>query len=228
MNVRTFRCLWSAVAAIGLAAPGASGQSLADYDYENLTFRGVGFDVGHLLIPTRIVPVMTYGVRLDMGYLGPGVRIVGSGTYWSSHFKNEEIAAFDRQLARIIEERTGEEAPDGLSLGSIWRSDVNLTVDAQVVWRIPYGILTHAGVGVGTHILNGGGAGIDGTFVEDLVDSFATGVNVHAGWEYPVLDRFRFFGQARYDVLGDLRYGSVRFGGQLMIKPPVAGEERGR
>ena len=69
-------------------------------------------------------------------------------------------------------------------------SDVVMSLDAQVVWRVPYGLLTYAGVGASAHVLNGGGPAVDGTFVEDLLDSVTAGFNLHGGLEYP-MDRFR-------------------------------------
>jgi hypothetical protein len=52
------------------------------------------------------------------------------------------------------------------------------------------------------------------------------GFNAHAGVEYPLARRFRVYGQARYEVMGDLRYTQVRLGGQIMIGASAPGEER--
>jgi opacity protein-like surface antigen len=89
-------------------------------------------------------------------------------------------------------------------------------------------VLTFAGAGASAHLLNGDGAAINGTFVEDLLDSVTAGFNLHAGLEYPVTDRFRVYGQGRYEVLGDLQYVQVRTGLQFMIGGPAPGEERAR
>jgi len=103
---------------------------------------------------------------------------------------------------------------------------VALAVDAQLVWRVPYGVLTFAGVGAAAHMLDGSGTAVNGTFVEDLLDSVTAGFNVHAGVEYPVARRFRLYGQGRYEVMGDLRYTQLRLGGQIMIGASAPGEER--
>ncbi|HKJ01662.1 MAG TPA: hypothetical protein VJ997_04385, partial [Longimicrobiales bacterium] len=58
-----------------LATSALSGQDLADFDYENLSFRGFGAEWGYIW-PDRVEPTQSYGVRMDLGYLGPGLSIV--------------------------------------------------------------------------------------------------------------------------------------------------------
>lgn len=222
---------WGAVVAVAslqatAAAPSLSAQDLADFDYENLSLRGVAPEWGYLW-PTRVEATQSWGVRLDLGYLGPGLRIVPTVGYWTSTFKAAEVAELEDRVASLITDQVGGMTPT-VDLGVIDWSDVNITVDAQVVWRVPYGVLTFVGVGAGAHMLNGSGPAIDGTFVEDLLDSITAGFNVHAGLEYPVVRSFRLYGQGRYEAMGDLQYAQVRFGGQLMFGSPAPGEERSR
>ena len=213
-------------AAMMLSASAALAQDLADFDYENLSFRGFGPEWGYIW-PDRVEPTQSLGVRMDLGYLGPGLRIVPSVHYWTSTFKASEVRELEDRVESLIVQQTDVPAPQ-VDLGVIDWSDLHLAVDAQVVWRVPYGILTFAGLGVGAHMLNGAGPAIDGTFIEDLLDSVSAGFNVHGGLEVPVVERFRLNGQARYEILGDLRYAQVRFGGQFMIGASAPGEERSR
>lgn len=218
--------MWGVVAALAVTAPAASAQDLADFDYENLSFRGFAPEWGYLW-PTRVEATQSWGVRLDLGYLGPGLRIVPSVNYWKSTLKASEVRELEDRVASLITAQTDGPAPS-VNLGVIDWSDVALAVDAQVVWRVPYGILTFLGLGAGTHMLNGSGPAIDGTFVEDLLDSVTAGFNLHAGLEYPLVDRFRLYGQGRYEVMGDLQYAQIRLGGQFMFGSLVPGEERNR
>ena len=213
-------------AALAWGAPKASAQDLADFDYENLSFRGFGAEWGYIW-PTRVEPTQSVGIRMDLGYLGPGLRIVPSVSYWTSTFKASEVRELEDRVASLVQAQTDGPAPD-VDLGVIDWSDVAMAVDAQVVWRVPYGILTFAGLGADAHLLNGAGPAIDGTFIEDLLDSVSAGFNVHTGLEVSLAKRFRLNGQARYEVLGDLRYSQIRFGGQFMIGAPAPGEERRR
>ena len=84
-----------AVLALGLGLILAVGEvgaqtSLADYDYENLSFRGFSFEGGYIW-PTRVKHTYTMGARVVLGYLGPGIRLVPGVAYWSSTMKNSEV-----------------------------------------------------------------------------------------------------------------------------------------
>lgn len=230
MSVRTRgggrgRVTW-AIAALLLAPAGLAGQELADFDYENLSFRGFGAEWGYQWA-SRVEPAQTLGLRMDLGYLGPGLRIVPSIGYWKSAFKVGEIRELEDRVASLIIRQTDEPAPE-VDLGQIDWSDVVLNVDAQVVWRVPQGFLTHVGTGAAVHLMNGDGGAINGTFVEDLLDSVTAGFNLHTGVEYLLSRSVRLYGQGRLDVLGDLRYYGFRLGGQIMLVPPAPGEERAR
>jgi hypothetical protein len=209
--------------ALALSVQASAAQSLADYDYTNLKFRGLGVEWGDLW-PTRVDATQSIGVRADLGYLGPGVRIVPSITYWSSHLKQGEVTKLANRMADFMVTQ-GQLRPT-LDLGQIKWSDVQFTVDAQGVWRVPFGILSYVGAGVSIHVLRGSGAAIDGTFVQDLLDEVTAGLDAHGGLEYPVADRVRVFGQARYEILSHLRYAQIRLGAQVMFGQPAPGEER--
>lgn len=214
--------------ALGTLAGGTHAQSLADYDYENLGFRGVAAEVGYLF-PTRVESTSSFGIRVDLGYLGPGLRILPGITYWSSEFKRSEVAEFERKLDALIERQTEPgETPVTVDLGGIDWSDLVLTLDGQVVWEGPLGTLPYLGAGASIHLLNGEGDAVSGTFVEDLLDAVRAGINLQAGIELPLADRFRIYAGSRYEVLGDLQYLEVRVGGQFMIAQPPPAEERGR
>lgn len=214
----------AAMLGVGAGPNVAKGQELADFDYENLSLRGFGFEWGYLY-PSRVDPTESYGLRIDLGYLGPGLRIVPSVTYWKAPFQAAEIEELEDRVAGLVQAQSGGPAPT-VDLGTIEWSDVAVGVDAQVMWSIPFNFLSFAGLGVAAHVMNGSGAAIDGTFVEDLLDSVTAGFNLHAGLEYPVSDRFRLNGQGRYEVLGDLQYFHIRFGAQIMIGANAPGEVR--
>jgi len=216
----------SGILALALGAvwmPGnASGQSLADFDYEYLSFRGFSLEWGYIW-PTRVDPTYTVGGRVDLGYLGPGLRIVPGVTYWSSSMKGEEVRKLERKIEDLIDPSGGSGPVD---LGEIDWSDFVISLDGHFVWSVPLNLLSYVGGGIGLHIMNGEGSAISGTFVEDLLDSFSAGINVHAGLEYPLGDRARIYGLGRYEILGDLRYTELRMGAQLMVGPSAPGEGR--
>jgi hypothetical protein len=216
-----------ALAALGAAAGTAAplvGQDLADFDYENLAFRGLAAEVGYVW-PSRVDATPSLGVRMDLGYLGPSLRVVPGISYWSSRMSRSEV----RELEERVEELVDREAPLGtppssVDLGEIEWADLVLSFDAHVVWRVPVGFLAYAGAGAAAHIMNGGGEAIADTFIEDLLDTVTAGGNLHVGVEYPFSERFRIYGVTRYEVAEPLQYFELRLGGQLMIGGPAPNE----
>lgn len=213
-----------AVVALAVAAGAlpttAAAQELADFDYENLAFRGFGVDWGYIF-PSQVEPTQAFGIRVDLGYLGPGLRIMPYASYWSSRLQDEEVAALEGSLERLIQRESGSTA--SVNLGTIDRSDLALGLDGHVVWSVPYGLLTYAGAGAAAHFLNGGGEAIDDTFVEDLLDTVTAGFNLHVGVEYP-RERLRVYGGARYELLDDLQYFGLELGLQIMTGSSAPGE----
>jgi hypothetical protein len=137
------------------------------------------------------------------------------------------VAALEAKVDELILDQV-EPGPGwtGTDLGGIDWSDLVLSLDAHLVWAIPFDLLSFAGAGISAHIMNGEGTVISGTFVEDLLDTVSPGFNLHAGLEYPLSNRLRMYGEGRYEILEDLRYPELRFGGQIMVGPSVPGETR--
>src|SRR4051794_7014516 len=106
------------------AARSADAQTLADYDYENLAFRGVGLDYGYIW-PTRVAATPTYTLRMDLGFLGPGVRVVPSISYWSSHFRGAELSRMASRMNRLPKLRDSNVTISAADLGTIKWSDLS-------------------------------------------------------------------------------------------------------
>lgn len=206
-----------------VAAP-ASGQDVADIDYEYLSFRGIGPEFGHIW-PDRVEPTQTYGFRVDMGYAGAGLRVTPSLTYWRSRLEQAEVDEFADRVSDLVVARTGGARPN-LDLGTIDYQDIAIGLDAHVVWEVPFDLLTFGGLGVTAHIIDGDGAVIQGTFVENLLDTVEPGFNLHFGAEYPVTNGMRLYTVGRYEVMPDLRYFQLRAGWQVMFGPNAPGEGR--
>lgn len=200
-----------------LAAPAAlRAQGLADYDYENLSFRGASLDYGYIW-PSKVQPTSRYGVRFDLGFLGPGVRITPSLSYWNSKMKEGELNRLAGRLGQLPPFVEQGVTIEGKDLGAIdWR-DLALQLDGQYAWETPVGVMPYLGLGVGAHFLNGRGELIKGTFIEDLLDTVTAGLTGLAGVEYEPLPRFRVYAEASYTLMSYLRYPSLKIGGALMV-----------
>ncbi|MGQ0816138.1 MAG: hypothetical protein ACT4O1_17045 [Gemmatimonadota bacterium] len=198
------------------AVPRVTAQTLADYDYENLAFRGVGFDYGYIW-PTKVEATATYSVRLDLGFLGPGIRITPTLSYWSSQFRATEVDRLASQINRLPALQSRNVTVTADDLGTIKWSDLSVGVDAHLLWTTALGLYTFVGAGAAMHALNGQGTFVENTFVEDLLDSTSAGFAVMGGAELQALPRLRLYGEARYTVTSDIRYPGLRLGGAFML-----------
>ena len=226
MNVlnapQRLRLLGVALVAALLASPSpVRAQGLANYDYEDLSLRGLMLDVGYMSA-SKVDDTQTFGARLDLGFLGPGVRVTAGLNHWSSELSDRQIGELETQLEALILQQTGEASE--VFLGTIDWADLALNGDVHFLWRVPLGLLTYAGLGASAHVLRGSGAAIQDTFVDDLLDSVRAGLNAHAGLEVPLHPRFRLVGETRYELLDDLSYLQFKVGGQFMFAPPAPGE----
>ena len=213
------------VVATSVAPCEAPAQDLADYDYENLSFRGISFDLGYLYAD-NVEDTRTVGVRFDLGFLGPGFRIMPGLTYWESTLADPEVDQFETRLGTLTEAQGGTVPLGGFDLGVIDRRDVVLGLDGHYLWAMPLNLFFSTGVGLSAHFLDGSGPTIDGTFVEDLLDSVSAGFNLHAALEYPIAERIRIHGGSKLEILGDLNYVEFRGGLTFIWGGLVEGEER--
>ena len=231
MRMTKFRCWgWTAALTATLVATvagteSAAAQDLSEYDYENLSFRGIMVESGYLWAD-NVENTQVFGLKFDLGFLGPGFRLVSGVSYWDSQMATGELDRFEAQLTDLIVAQGGTAPVGGFDLGQVDRSDLSLSLDGHYVWAIPAHFLFYTGLGISGHFLRGSGRAVDGTFVDDLLDSTAAGVNLHAGLEYPVRDRFRLYGSSKVEVLGDLTLFEIRFGGSLIFGGLVSGETR--
>lgn len=204
------------LAPLALGPRAARAQGLADYDYSDLVFRGVGLSWGYLW-PSKVQATPEYTLRVDLGYLGPGVRIVPSMSYWRSDMRESELGRLaDRLNALPALQRQGAHVTPQ-DLGPIRLSDLALALDGQYVWTTPTHVLTYVGLGLGVHALNGQGQAINDTFIEDLLDTVTAGASASGGLEYPLGPRFRVYGELRYTLTADVQYAGLRLGGAIML-----------
>lgn len=221
--VRAWMVMGVTVIGFAVGAGAASAQALEEFDYENLSFRGFSVEGGYIF-PSDVEGTPTIGLQLDFGFLAPGFRLRPGFTYWSSELESEEVDRLASKLESIL---IGQGLPPGsLDLGTIDRSDFVVSLDGEFMWSVPGNMVTFLGAGVSAHFLNGSGSAISDTFVEDLLDSVQAGFNLHAGLEYPLVDRFRLLGSTRYEFTDDVRYFQLSAGVRILWGGLAPGEQR--
>ena len=210
----------AAVAALLAAAlaPAARAQDMADYDYENLVLSGVGAHLSEVF-PARAEPALALNLRVDLGLLGPNVRITPGVTFWSTRLRDSEVERMEARIEAACD-NGGVPCP-GIELGEVEISDVSLDVDAHYLWTTDYFVEPYAGLGVSVHLLNGRGDFIEDTFVEELLDAIAPGLSLIGGLEFPIAGNLRVLGEARGVLTGNTRYISLGVGGAWRFPPQL-------
>jgi opacity protein-like surface antigen len=215
--IRSHALRLAAGAALVLALP-ARAQDAADYDYENLVLSGVGVHLSEIF-PSRSEPATALNVRVDLGLLGPNVRISPGLTFWTTQLRDGEVDRMEERIEASCE--NGGVSCPGVELGEVEISDFSLDVDAHFLWATEYIVEPYAGAGVSLHLLNGRGDFIEDTFVEDLLDAIAPGFNLVGGLEFPITESLRVLGEARGVLTGNVRYISVGVGGAWRFPPQL-------
>lgn len=213
--------LIACLAALALPAL-APAQALEDYDYENLEFRGIGLEFGAIW-PASVERTVSFGVRSDLGFVGPRVRIVPAIRFWSSSLRDSEVDRLADQIIRICERQGTGGCPATLQLGEVKRSDLELSADAHYLFPTGYTVEPYLGGGASLHLLNGRGEFIDDTFVEDLLDTVSPGLNAVAGVNVPLGAGIEVVGEARFVLVSDVRYANLVIGGTWALPSPPAG-----
>jgi hypothetical protein len=196
----------------------AQAQTLADYDYENLTFRGIGFDLGYIW-PNKVEPAPLWSVRLDLGYLGPAVRIAPSISYWSSRFRRVELDRLADRISELPPLRDQGVVVTADDLGDIQWSDLVLGVDAHIVWTAPLDIITFVGAGVADARTERPRATSSTTRSSRTCSTPCAGCRLHGRLELQLLPGLRIYTEARYTLASDVRYPSIRAGAAVMLPP---------
>jgi hypothetical protein len=201
-----------------LGAATAPAQELADYDYENLEFRGLFMEIG-VVRPARVEAALAASLRADLGYLGPYVRILPSLGFWTSRLRSSEVRHLAEQIQRICERQTvGNDCPL-YDLGEIRYSDLMVNADALYVPPLRLPFAPYVGAGLALHMINGSGELIDDTFIEDLLDTLSPGLNLIAGVSVPLGPRFEILAEVRGAFAPDISFGELRLGGGWKLAP---------
>jgi hypothetical protein len=145
-----------------LGAGDAAAQNLEDYDYENLRLRAIGVDMVWANAKDAKGTV-GFGVRADLGPLGPNVRVVPRFAYWKADIEDEAVRKFESNLEELC-------TPPGcnIDLGDMERNYWIVGLDLQWIFENPL-ISPYLGAGAELYILDDSGQAIKGTFLDDAV-----------------------------------------------------------
>lgn len=201
--------LAAALVGLTLTATAAEAQPrLEDYDYENLRLRGAGVEV-FVIAPNDLDATIGIGGRIDLGFLGPNVRLMPRFAYWSSELTDTEIQLLEERIRTLVETQNPDAAPLALELGSVDRSALIFGGDVHWLPLVEETVRPYLGLGAEMYILNGSGDDIADTFIEDALDQITAGGSAVFGVEVDVGTNLTAYGDLRGTLVADV--GGIAF-----------------
>jgi opacity protein-like surface antigen len=203
--------LCAVVALLAAAAAPAHAQNIFQrLDLDKLRLEGFGGVVGPVS-PSTIVSTQSYGVQADYGEITPHVRVGFSGSFWSSRFTDKTVDQFIQQLELSLADPS-----DSIKFDRVRVSTISVEADVRYIpTSTRAAVQPYVGGGLGLHIVNAESKLIQGTFVESALDNIGAGISAIAGVAFLPTHRVSVGLEARYTVLGTLRFGTVRAGGMF-------------
>ena len=178
-------------------------QTLEDYDYSNLGFRALGVEA-RWVDASQNESTIGVGIRVDLGFLGPYIRVVPRAGWWSAAVNDESVSELERQLEEVSNLPAGS-----INLGSLERTAWNLGLDLQ--WTLQDAVLApYLGVGGDLYLLDDEGDAIDGTFLDSAV--ITAGLSGVVGAEFNFLAHWRIYSELRGTLVTDASNASVALG----------------
>jgi hypothetical protein len=184
----------AALVAVGALTRPAAAQNLEEYDYANLGFRAIGGEI-LFIDPTQNEGTFGLGLRADLGFLGPGIRVVPRFAYWKADVNSQSVTELELQL-----EEVSELPPGSINLGQIQRSAYVFGADLQYITSVST-ISPYIGAGVDIYALNDDGNAISGTFLDDAV--VTAGLSAVGGLQFALSPDWSAYGEFRATAITD-------------------------
>lgn len=178
---------------LGAVRP-AEAQNLEQYDYANLGLRAIGAELLYVS-PSQNDGTVGLGARIDLGFLGPNLRVVPRFAYWKADVEASSIDRLERQL-----EEVSELEPGSINLGAIERSAYVLGTDLQFITSLNR-VSPYIGAGLDIYALNNDGNAIRGTFLDDLV--ITAGASAVGGVQVAMSPSWSAYGELRATAVSD-------------------------
>ena len=189
------------------AAPAGAQSIWKKLDLDKLALQGIGVATGPVS-PSTIVSVPSYGVQADYGEIARHFRVGFSGSFWSSRFTDKTVDRFITQLDKSLADPS-----DSVKFDRVKVSTISIEADLRYLPTSARAVVQpYIGTGIGLHIVNAQSKLIENTFVESALDNIGAGISAIAGVGILPSHRVSAGVEARYTVLGTLRFGTVRAG----------------
>ena len=207
-------CIFAACALLcPQAAAGQYGSGRLSID--SLQLAGLSLDFGHIR-PIQAEAATVFGIAADYGRLSPTLRLRFEGSYWESRLTDAVVRTFTDSLRAIT---TDPSHDDAIAYSRVRLYDV--TIGGGVRWlpRQATVVQPFLGAGLAMHVINAAGPLINGTFVEQLFDSFSTGLFAETGVLVKPLREIGVDVRVRGDLVNGFSSVSLRVGASYYFGP---------
>jgi hypothetical protein len=202
-----------AVALVALPTPVVAQSFLEQFSYEGIRLTGISAEVGAVW-SDRLSTEVTPALRFDFGYVAPHVRVLLGASYFKGTFTQDQIATFEQRLLDVIDDPLCDAT---VNIGTITWANFDAAFDMQYVFT-PGGVIQpYAGLGLALIVRDGDGDAIQGTFVEDALDTFSAGVTASLGVEVRVTRSLYLLADGRGLLSSELRALTARGGVKFLI-----------
>ncbi len=185
--------IWLGLLLLGNATR-LDGQTLEDYDDSNLGLRAFGVEATRVNASNNEATIGV-GLRFDLGFLGPYIRLVPRGAWWRAEVDASAVQELERQL-----EEVSDLEPGSIQLGSLDRTAWIAGADLQ--WTLHEAVLApYLGLGLEVYFLDDDGAAIESTFLDSTV--ITVGASGVVGAELNFARRWRGYGELRGSLVTD-------------------------
>lgn len=185
------------------ASGAARGQALEDYDYTNLGFKAFGAEATWVNA-SQNESTVGVGIRVDLGFLGPYIRIVPRAAWWNAKVTDAAVRELEQQL-----EEVSDLPPGSINLGTLERTSWILGADAQ--WTLHDAVFApYLGVGLELYFLDNDGDAIKDTFLDNMV--ITAGISGLIGAELNIASHWRVYSELRGTLVTDASNVAVALG----------------
>ncbi len=181
---------------------------LESFSYDGLGLSGIGVEAGPVW-SDRLTREFSGGFRIDYGLIAPKIRLLFGASYFRGDLNASESVKFEEGIRRAISDPTGDAVVD---VGDIRWSNLETNVDLQYLIAVASRSILYTGLGLGVHVRNGSGAVIEGSFVEDALDTIVAGLTASLGVEWAAFPQVSVVFDFRGGLTSELRLFSFRSG----------------
>ncbi|MGI8844201.1 MAG: hypothetical protein ACR2HZ_10910 [Gemmatimonadaceae bacterium] len=219
--VRTYRepvsrFVASLAAILCLASAAQAQGTIAErLNLDRLQLSAIGVSAGGVW-PSRVEPAQAYAIQADYGAIARQWRVLLTVTYWGSEFRPEVVRELEAAWRNATTDPTGDAIVD---VGTIRITDIAFEIDGKWTPLPTSPLRPFAGGALGVHVLNAENRFIAGTFVESALDMIASGVTLFSGVDTAPIGGFIFAVQARYSLISNSRFFTLRAGGSYTLTP---------